>query len=195
MAKKKEQVESDDKTTLQETEEQKQEIDEQNSENEQVQETIEQNSENEQQIETLQKERDEYLNIAQRVQAEYDNFRKRNQNIRQESLDDGVRLAVEKIIPSLDNLERAVQACSENSDSPLYQGVEMVLRSMKDACSSLGMTEIEAKGKLFDPNFHNAVLQVPATDEYPSGTVCEVLQKGYMVRGKVVRECLVQVSK
>lgn len=144
--------------------------------------------------EDLQKalaEREEYLNLAQRVQADFDNFRKRNQGVRADALKDGKRDTVVALLPVLDNLERAVE--SEAEETPLKAGVEQVVRQFREALSKLGVEEIECLGKPFDPEEANAVLQAPEEGMEP-GTVSGVLQKGYRMHERVLRYAMVKVA-
>lgn len=143
-------------------------------------------------LEKAQKERDEYLNLAQRVQADFDNFRRRNQNVRQDAYDEGVRDTLVKLLPVLDNLERASTA--QGSEDSIREGVQMVLKQMLSMLTSAGVEEIAAEGCAFDPNLHNAVMQEPA-EGCESGAVLQVLQKGYAQGGRVLRHSMVKVAQ
>ena len=133
---------------------------------------------------------DEYLDLAQRKQAEFANYRRRTEGIRQEAYDDGRRDAIDKLLPIVDNLERALSAAGE--ESALKSGVEMVLRQTKDALAKMGVEEIDPQGQPFDAELHNAVMQGAAEEGEP-GTVCMVLQKGYKLGGRVIRHAMVKV--
>ena len=133
---------------------------------------------------------DEYLDLAQRKQAEFANYRRRTEGVRQEAYDDGRRDAIDKLLPIVDNLERALSAAGE--ESALRSGVEMVLRQTKDALSKMGVEEIDPQGQPFDAELHNAVMQGTAEEGEP-GTVCMVLQKGYKLGGRVIRHAMVKV--
>ena len=135
---------------------------------------------------------EEYLTLAQRVQADFDNYRRRNQNVRGEAFEDGARAFVTTLLPVLDNLERAIGAAGDTADKALKEGVEMVQRQMLDAFTKRGVTSIERKGEKFDPNLENAVMQGNPEDGEP-GTVCEVLQKGYQMGSCVLRHAMVKV--
>jgi len=135
---------------------------------------------------------DEYLNLAQRVQADFDNYRRRNQSARSEAFEDGARAFVTTLLPVMDNLERALAAAQESTDAALKEGVEMVLRQLAEALQKRGVTVIDRKGEVFDPNLENAVLQGTPEDGEP-GTVCEVFQKGYQMGGCVLRHAMVKV--
>ena len=135
---------------------------------------------------------DEYLNLAQRVQADFDNYRRRNQNVRGEAFEEGARALVATLLPVLDNLERATSAAADSPEQSLREGVEMVLRQLNDAFAKRGVTAIARAGEKFDPNLENAVMQGTPEDGEP-GTVCEVLQKGYQMGGFVLRHAMVKV--
>ena len=137
-------------------------------------------------------EKEEYLNLAQRVQADFDNFRRRNQNVRKEAFDEGARAFATTLLPVLDNLERAIAAAQNSTDESLRSGVEMVYRQLVEAFEKRGITAIDRKGEKFDPNLENAVMQGTEDDGEP-GTVCEVFQKGYQMEGMVLRHAMVKV--
>ena len=134
---------------------------------------------------------DEYLDLAQRKQAEFANYRRRTEGVRQEAYDDGRRDAIEKLLPVVDNLERALSAAGAE-ESALRDGVDMVLRQTRDALAKMGVEEIEPLGQPFDAELHNAVMQGTAEEGEP-GTVCMVLQKGYKLGGRVIRHAMVKV--
>lgn len=135
---------------------------------------------------------EEYLTMAQRVQADFENFRRRNQNVRKEAFDDGARSFATTLLPVLDNLERAIAAGAQSPDESLRSGVEMVYRQLCEAFEKRGITVINRLGERFDPNLENAVMQGAPEDGEP-GTVCEVLQKGYQLEGIVLRHAMVKV--
>lgn len=135
---------------------------------------------------------EEYLNMAQRVQADFDNFRRRNQNVRKEAFDEGARTFATTLLPVIDNMERAIAAAQNSADESLRSGVEMVCRQLCEAFEKRGITTIDRKGEKFDPNLENAVMQGTPEDGEP-GTVCEVFQKGYQMEGLVLRHAMVKV--
>ena len=134
----------------------------------------------------------EYLQLAQRVQADFENFRRRNESVRADAYADGRKDVATAMLPVLDNLERAVEAAAGSQDEALKNGVEMVLKQMSDAYEKLGVKPIDRRGEKFDPNLENAILQ-GTEDEGEPGTVCQVLQKGYMIGDKVLRHAMVKV--
>lgn len=143
------------------------------------------------QLEKMTAERDEYLDLAQRKQAEFANYRRRNEGVRREAYDDGRRDTIEKMLPVLDNLERALAAAA-GEENALASGVDMVLRQMRDVLSKMGVEEIDPQGQPFDAAFMNAVMQGTAEEGEP-GTVCLVLQKGYKLGERVIRHAMVKV--
>jgi len=134
----------------------------------------------------------EYLAMAQRIQADFENFRKRNESVRADSFAEGKRDVAAAMLPVLDNLERAAQASESSSDEALKNGVELVLKQMKEVYCKLNVTEINRVGEKFDPNLENAILQGTEEDGLP-GTVCQVLQKGYRMGEKILRHAMVKV--
>ena len=135
---------------------------------------------------------EEYLNMAQRVQADFENFRRRNQNVRKEAFDEGAGAFATTLLPVLDNLERAIAAAQSSPDESLKSGVEMVYRQLCEAFEKRGITTIDREGEKFDPNLENAVMQGTPEDGEP-GTVCEVFQKGYQLEGMILRHAMVKV--
>lgn len=149
-------------------------------------------TEQEQALAAALAKQEEYLNMAQRVQADFENFRRRNQNVRKEAYDDGTRSFAATLLPVLDNLERAIAAAQQSPDESLKSGVEMVYRQLCEAFEKRGIKTIDRKGEKFDPALENAVMQGAPEDGEP-GTVCEVFQKGYELEGMVLRHAMVKV--
>ena len=141
-------------------------------------------------LEETRAQRDEYLDLVQRKQAEFANYRRRTESVRQEAFDDGRREAIDKLLPIVDNLERALGAAGE--ESALKSGVEMVLRQTLDALAKMGVETIDPLGQPFDAELHNAVMQ-GSEEEGEPGTVCLVLQKGYKLGSRVIRHAMVKV--
>ena len=142
-------------------------------------------------LEKAKAQSDEYLDLAQRKQAEFANYRRRTEGIRAEAYDDGRREAISQLLPVVDNLERALAAAGEEENA-LKSGVEMVLRQTRDALTKMGVEEIDPQGQPFDAELMNAVMQGSA-DEGEPGTVCMVLQKGYKLGERVIRHAMVKV--
>ena len=128
-----------------------------------------------------------------RMAAEYENYRKRSTREADQKFNDGVSFAVNQIIPILDTLDMAANA--PTTDENYKKGVTMTLDKAAKALDALHVEEIEALGKPFDPNFMNAVQQIPAPDGQESGTVITVYQKGYKLGDKIVRHATVVVAE
>ena len=131
---------------------------------------------------------DRYLRMA----AEYDNFRKRSQREREQAYTDAVSRAVTALLPTYDNLERAIKA--ETADVEYKKGVEMTMTQLTESLKGLNVTVIEASaGTTFDPNFHNAVMHVE-DESLGENMIAEEFQKGYTYRDSVVRHSMVKVA-
>ena len=139
-------------------------------------------------------EREEYLLAAQRITADFDNYRKRTNAVRAEAMDDGIREAVAVVLPSLDNLDRAMAAMA-GADENLLKGVEMVKRGLLIDLEKIGVEEVPALGEVFDPELHEAVMRSEAAEGEEDGQIVEVFTKGYRARGKVIRYALVRVAQ
>ena len=135
---------------------------------------------------------DEYLALAQRVQADFENFRRRNESVRADSFAEGQRAVASAMLAVLDNLERAVDANATADLDALRAGIELTLRQMRDAYAKLDVQPIDRLGQVFDPSLESAVLQ-GSEDEGEPGTVCAVLQKGYTMGKHVLRYAMVKV--
>ncbi|MDI9521063.1 MAG: nucleotide exchange factor GrpE [Bacillota bacterium] len=136
------------------------------------------------------KQRDEYLQMAQRVQADFDNFRRRNRQVSAESFDDGARAFIKTLLPVCDNLERALQ--EPRTEDPLYQGVSLVHRQLMTVLEQRGVTTINRLGEPFDPKLEEAIAQAGPEEGEP-GTVCDVVLKGYIMGETVLRHAMVRV--
>jgi len=141
-------------------------------------------------LEASRQKAEEYLNLAQRVQADFDNYRRRNQNVRADAFEDGAKEFIKTLLPVVDNLERALQA--ETTDQNIRTGVEMVYKQLCEVLEKRGVTVIDRLGEKFDPNLENAVMQ-GTENEGEKGCVCAVLQKGYKLGDTVLRHAMVKV--
>ena len=139
-----------------------------------------------------QQELDDTIRLLQRNQADFENFRRRNNSVRAESYESGKRDAVAELLPSLDDFDRII-ANADKADEAWVEGVKLVYRKFTDELKKLGLTEIESEGK-FDPNLHNAVLS-EAAEGVESETILAVLQKGYKMGDKILRHSMVKVSE
>ena len=128
-----------------------------------------------------------------RQMAEFENFRKRTEKEKSAMFETGAKSVVEKILPVVDNFERGLATIPEaDKGTPFAEGMTMIYKQLMTELENMGVKPIEAVGKEFDPNFHNAVMQVE-NDELESGTVAQELLKGYMYRDTVVRFSMVSV--
>ncbi|MCD4842170.1 MAG: nucleotide exchange factor GrpE [Methanosarcinales archaeon] len=136
----------------------------------------------------------EYLDHLQRLQAEFDNYKKRVDREKAELIEYASAELVSELIDIMENLERGVASAKESDDiNSIVKGMEMVSTQLKDILGSRGLKPIEAVGKKFDPHYHEAMMMTP-TDEYPYNTVIEEFQQGYMIKDKVIRYSRVRVS-
>ena len=130
---------------------------------------------------------------VKRQMAEFDNFRKRTAKEKEQMFSMGERNVIEKMLPVVDNFERGLAAVpEEEKESPLASGMEMIYKQLFKQLEDLGVKPIEAVGKEFDPNYHNAVMQVES-DEYESGVVAQEFLKGYTYHDTVIRHSMVGV--
>jgi len=145
-------------------------------------------------LELAVKQRDEFKDSLLRAQADFQNFKRRNQTARSDGYDDGVREAIAAMLPAIDNLERAIDAAEKTEDEAakaLADGVKMTLNTLMESLKRFGFEEVPALGEEFDPEKHNAVMR-EAGDE--PGKVLEVFQKGYRVKDKIIRYAMVKVA-
>ena len=169
------------------------EVKEENNAEETV-ETVEENKEPtmEEKLEEAQKQAKDNLDKYIRQLAEFENFRKRSNSEKTAMYSNGVRDTVEKLLPVIDNFERAVEAADDKED-PMYKGVEMILKQFMEILENLGVKEIPSKGEPFDPNVHSAVMHID-DESCDENVVVEVFQKGYTLGDKVIRPSMVKVA-
>ena len=132
-----------------------------------------------------------------RLQADFDNHRKRTLREKQEALSYGHEFVVKDLLPVVDNLERAIEHASASSGADfegMLQGVELVRRELLAVLAKHGVSPIEAAGEMFDPNLHEALAQME-DEKVPAGRIGRVLQKGYRLRDRLLRPARVMVSK
>ena len=141
----------------------------------------------------LQDKVDELEDRVKRQMAEFENFRKRTDKEKTAMFETGAKSVIEKILPVVDNFERGLAGLSEEEKKqPFAEGMAMVYKQLMTELDKLEVKPIEAVGCEFDPNLHNAVMQVES-DEYESGIIAQELQKGYTYRDTVVRHSKVAV--
>jgi len=145
-------------------------------------------------LQEAEQKRDEYLYLAQRTRADFENYQKRMKRDQAEERRYAQAPLAGDLLAALDNLERATAAAQQSGEKgPLVQGVAMVQTQLLDILRRHGVTTIEAQGQPFDPNCHQAVLQQPSR-EHPPMTVVQVLERGYLFHDRVLRPARVVVS-
>ena len=143
-------------------------------------------------LEIAVSQRDEYLDSLRRTQADFQNFKRRNQTARADGYEEGAREAIAAILPSIDNLERAIDAAEKaGGNEGFVEGVRMTLNMLMDGLKRFGFEEVPALGEEFDPELHNAVMR--EAGEEP-GKILEVFQKGYKVKDRIIRYAMVKVA-
>ncbi len=143
----------------------------------------------------LKEKVDELNDRLVRQMAEFDNFRKRTDKEKAQMFEQGQGNVLEKLLPVIDNFERGLAAVpEEEKDGAFADGMNKIYKQLVKQLEDLGVTPIEAVGKEFDPNFHNAVMQVES-EEYESGIVAQELQKGYKFHDTVLRHSMVGVTQ
>jgi molecular chaperone GrpE len=149
-------------------------------------------------LEALLKERDDYLELAKRTKADFENFRKRMTAEVQAATGRGKAEVLRGVLPVLDDLERAIQAAGldpeGDSDDGLAHGVLLVFRSLRESFTKHGIEAVDPTGEKFDPNLHEA-LSMQAVDGAESGTVVETMQKGYRLGEQLIRPARVVVAE
>lgn len=146
-------------------------------------------------FQTLEKDYEALKEKMLRLTAEYDNFRKRTQREKAADLKYKAQDLATDLVPVVDTFDRALQLKpDENSIDSFYEGMEMIYRQLMQALSQAGVEEIKTEGETFDPNFHQAVMQVE-DDQYESQAIVETLQKGYRLKDRIIRPAMVKVNQ
>lgn len=141
----------------------------------------------------LKEKIEELEDRVKRQMAEFENFRKRTEKEKTAMFETGAKSVIEKILPVVDNFERGLATVpDEDKGSPFAEGMEMIYKQLLTELEKMDVKPIPAVGEEFDPNFHNAVMQVES-EEYESGVIAQELQKGYTYRDSVVRHSMVAV--
>ena len=138
-------------------------------------------------------ERDEYLDLVQRVQADFENYRKRSVREQERLVAHAHERLVRELLPILDDLERALEAAERHEEAQLVEGVKLVEKSLRASLAKEGLAEIDTDGP-FDPHVHEALLTQPS-DASASGSILEVVQRGYRFGDRVVRPARVIVAE
>ncbi|MBJ6363087.1 nucleotide exchange factor GrpE [Paenibacillus sp. GCM10012307] len=145
-------------------------------------------------IAALQKQADDNHQRLLRVQADYDNFRRRTQKEKEELAQYASMKLITELLPIIDNFERAVSASKDSDDKDSFiKGVDMIFRQFDQLLQQEGLKPMETVGQPFNPDFHQAIMQVES-EEYEEGIVVEEIQKGYTLKEKVLRPAMVKVS-
>jgi len=144
-------------------------------------------------FDTLRAERDDLLNSLVRLQADFDNYRKRIERDRAAEHQRAVASAIEPVLPVLDDFERALETHRDPGYEKFREGFDLIYRRLWASLHKLGLRRIEARGKAFDPHQHQAVERVESKD-HPDGSVIEELAAGYQFHGRVLRPAMVRVA-
>lgn len=145
--------------------------------------------------EELKEQIDQLQDKCMRQMAEFENFRKRSEKEKSAMFETGAKSVIEKILPVVDNFERGLAAIpEEEKGSPFADGMNMIYRQLMTELDNMGVKPIEAVGQEFNPDLHNAVMQVES-QEFESGVIAQELQKGYTYHDSVVRHSMVAVAQ
>lgn len=145
-------------------------------------------------LDKLRAELEEQQQRLLRVQADYDNFRRRTVKEKEDLAKYASAKLISELLPVIDNFERALGTVSDNEEVVAYsKGVEMIIRQFENVLQAEGLKKMEAVGEVFNPEFHQAIMQVES-DEYEDGIVVEEVQSGYLLKDKVLRPAMVKVS-
>lgn len=145
-------------------------------------------------VEQLKQEKEESYQKVLRIQAEFDNYKKRMIRERETANKYKAQDIVNELLPAIDNFERALQVDVSEVQESFVEGISMVYRMLKDVLKAQNVEEIETVGEEFDPNLHHAVMQIE-DDEVESNKIVEEMQKGYMLNDRVIRPAMVKVNK
>ena len=143
-------------------------------------------------IEETQSKEAEYLELAQRLKAEFENYKKRNAELSLQSFDNGIAHTVEKLLPAIDSFK---QAKNSISDENTIKGLDLVLNQILTAFKEIGVTKISAIGEQFDPNYHNAVM-VENNEDYSDNEIIDEFKEGFILKNeRVIRHSVVKINK
>lgn len=145
-------------------------------------------------VEALETQKKELEDRVMRQMAEFENYRKRTEKEKAQMFEMGAKSVIEKMLPVVDNFERGLASIAEDQRGPVYEGMNMIYKQLMDEMDKLGVKPIEALGQEFNPDLHNAVMQVES-EEFSEGIVAQELQKGYTYRDAVVRHSMVAVAQ
>src|SRR5438094_8015825 len=142
----------------------------------------------------LQADLDRFRDLALRSQADFENYKKRSAREKEEAIKYAKRSLLERLVAIIDNFELGLEAAKgESGQSPIYSGMTLVLKQLKDLLAETGLQPIEAEGKKFDPNLHEAIAHEPS-DQFPEGIVLRQTRRGYRLKDRLLRPSSVVVS-
>ena len=142
----------------------------------------------------LQADLDRFRDLALRSQADFENYKKRSAREKEEAIQYANRSLLERLVAITDNFELGLAAAKEQGkQSPIYSGMVLVQKQLNDLLAENGLQPIEAEGKMFDPNLHEAIAHEPS-DEVPEGTVLRQVRRGYRIKDRLLRPAKVVVS-
>lgn len=179
------------------TSQEKEDIDDssQDKENKQEEKSSKKKKKSDKKLEAFEERNAELEDRVKRQMAEFENFRRRTEKEKASMFEMGAKSVIEKILPVVDNFERGLASIpQEEKNSPFSEGMNMIYKQLMTELDGLGVKPIESVGKEFNPEFHNAVMQVES-DQYEQGIIAQELQKGYTYRESVVRHSMVAVSQ
>ncbi|SDC71320.1 molecular chaperone GrpE [Paenibacillus sp. UNCCL117] len=146
------------------------------------------------QLEEAKNQAEEHYQRLLRTQADFDNFRRRTQKEKEDQAKYASLKVIEQLLPVVDNFDRALSASKENKDyDALAKGIDMIFRQLEQVLTAEGLKPMEVVGQPFNPEFHQAIMQVES-EEHEEGIVVEEIQKGYLLKDKVLRPAMVKVS-
>lgn len=169
-------------------------IDAEKKEAEQVDLVEENQTDLEKEMENIKQEKQVIYEKMLRLQAEFDNFKKRSQKEKQAERKYKSQDLATELLPAMDNFERALQVESTEETASIIDGITMINKQLQEALKSQGIEEIETVNKRFDPNLHHAIMQIE-DEELESNIIVEELQKGYILEDRVIRPSMVKVNK
>ena len=148
------------------------------------------------QIEELEAEQTELKDKYLRLFAEFDNYKKRTVKERMDLLNSAAQNTISALLPVLDDFDRAKKSADdENNDEQFSEGVELVYKRLYGVLTQQGLTVMETNGEPFDPEFHEAISEIPVPDEDQKGKIIDTIERGYLLKNKIIRYAKVVVGK
>lgn len=147
-------------------------------------------------VDKLAKERDELRDKYLRLMAEFDNFKKRNVRERMELLNTAAQDTLSALLPVVDDFDRAMNLTEEQKNSPAFQeGIQLVYQKLINTLKQRGLEVMDTNGQDFDPEFHEALTEIPAPSEEMKGKIIDTIERGYTLKGKIIRHAKVVTGK